>query len=123
MITVVIIGAATLLIAATASYLGLAQLEAGFASSKGIEASAVADGCMDEALYRIRRDTSYGLLTSPISLSLGNGSCIINVVDLGSNQRRITVASTVSNYSKKIEEVITLTGSVITVNSWSELSN
>lgn len=123
LIVVIIIGAATLLIAATASYLGLAQLEMGFTSSKGIEASSVADGCMDESLYRIRRDSTYGLLISPISLSLGNGSCIINIVDLGSNQRRVTVTGTVSNYNKKIEEVITVAGGVITVNSWTELSN
>jgi hypothetical protein len=123
LIVVVIIGAATLLIATTASYLGLAQLEAGFSSSKAIETSSVADGCMDETLNRIRRNTSHGLITSPISLSLGNGSCIINVVDLGSGQRRVTVAAIVGYYNKKIEEVVTLTGNVITVNSWQELSN
>lgn len=123
LLTVIIIGAATLLIAYTASVIGLEQIEQGFVSSKSLEAGSLSDGCLDETLRRIRYNTSHGLLTSPISLSLGNGSCIIDVSDLGGNQRRITVTGTVTDYSQKIEAVITLTGNAITMNSWTILDN
>jgi len=120
LLTIIIVAAATLIMAYSASLLGLGELDLGYTSQKGAEAFSVSDGCMGETLRRIRLDTSHGVGAGDISLSVSNGSCIINVTDLGSNQRRITLTGTVGDYNKKVEAEITLSGNVITINSWEE---
>jgi len=122
-LTVVIVTAAALIMAYTASMLGLGELDLGYTSQKGAEALSVADGCIEETMRRIRLNTSYGVGAGTINLSVSNGSCIINVEDLGSNQRRITVTGTTGDYNKKIQTTLTLTGNVIAINSWEEKSD
>ncbi len=122
LMTIIIVAAAVLIMAYSASLLGLGELDLGYTSQKGGEAFSVADGCMEETLRHIRLDTSY----SGGSLTTSNGSCIINVETSG-NDRTITVtASTTDEYYKKIETNITLSTDiipVITINSWEEKSD
>ncbi len=96
-LTVVIVGAATLLMAYSASLLGLGELEMGYLAQKGEEAFYVADGCVQEAMHRLRKDSGY----SGSSLNLGNGSCIISVAGSGS-ERAITVTGTLGVHTKTI---------------------
>jgi hypothetical protein len=118
-LTIVIISAAALIMAFSSSILGLGELDLGVSSSSGEEALSIADGCMDEAMRRIRLDTNY----SGDALSQTNGACIISVVPSG-NDRTITVtASTTDSYYKKLEVGITLSGNVITLNTWEEVDN
>ena len=84
---------------------------------KGGEAFSVADGCMEEALGRMRMNSAY----TGDSLNFDNGSCIITVIISGNN-RTVTVTGTVGNYSRKIESTATLTNNIVTINSWQELS-
>jgi len=121
--TVLIVASASLIMAYSAFVLGVGELDLGYTSQKGEEAFSVADGCMEESLRRIKLNTSYGVGSGAINLTTSNGSCIINVVDLGSNQRRITIEGASAEYNKKIESVITLNGSVISLDSWSEKNN
>jgi hypothetical protein len=114
LLTIVIVAAATLLMAYSASLLGLGELELGHTSQKGEEAFSVADGCMEEALRRIRVDTSY----TGGSLSVLNGSCTIAVT--GSGPYTITVTGTSGEYNKKIEAGVAVSSRVLTINSWEE---
>lgn len=123
LLIIVIVAAATLIMAYSASLLGLGELEMGYVSQKGQESLSVADGCLEETLWRIRLDQNYGLSIGEINLSVSNGSCIINVADLGNNQRRITVLGKVGDYNKNIEAEITLAGNVISIDSWQEKEN
>lgn len=122
LVTVVIIGAATLLMAYNATLLGLGELDMGFTSQRGSEAFSVADGCMEETLRRIRIDTVYGVGSGTINLTVSNGSCILDVTDLGGGQRRLVVTGTSGSYNKKLQVELTLTGNVISIDSWAELS-
>ena len=119
---VVVISAASLLMAKSAAMLGLGELELGYTSQKGAEAFSVADGCVEEALRRIKLDTNYGIGMGTINLTVSNGSCSIDIVDLGGNQRRIVVNGNVGSYNKKIQVAISLAGSIISITSWQELS-
>lgn len=119
---IVIVGAASLLMAKSAATLGLGELNLGYVSQKGAEAFSVADGCVEETLRRIRLDTTYGVGSGTINLMVENGTCEINVTDLGGGQRRVVVLGTTDSYNKKIQTEITLTGNIITVDSWEELS-
>ena len=120
LLTIVIVGASVLIMAFGASFLGLGELDLGYNSQKGEEAFFVADGCMDEALRNIRLNIGYGVGTGSISLSVENGSCIIDVTDLGGNTRMVVVTGTSGSYNKKIRSVYALSGNVITSTSWEE---
>ena len=123
LLTIIIIAAASLIMAQGSSVLGLGELELGYTSQKGAEAFSIADGCMEETLHRIHLDTNYGVGAGTINLSVDSGACTIDVADIGGNQRRVTVAGTIDNYTKKIEIELTLNGNIITINNWEEKSN
>ncbi len=118
LLTIIIVAAATLIMAYTASLLGLGELDLGYTSQKGGEAFSVADGCLEETLRRIRLDVNYSA-NATATLNVSNGSCIINVEKSGANGTT-TVTGTTSNYNKKIQATYTLSGNVITINSWQE---
>jgi hypothetical protein len=118
LIAIIVVGAATLIMAYSSSILSMGELELGYYSQKGGEAFAIADGCMEESMRRLKVDPGY----SGETLNLGNGSCTISIVPSGSD-RTITVTGSVDNYNKKIEVNITLSGQDIIVNSWEELTS
>jgi len=118
LMTIVIVSAATLIMAYTASFLGLGELDLGYTFSRDGEVFSFTDGCVNEAIYRVISDSSY----SGSSLSVSEGSCIINVTGTG-NDRTIIVTGTVGNYYKKIQTEITLSGGNAIINSWQELDN
>lgn len=122
LLVIVIVAAAILLMSFSALLLGLGELDLGYTSQKGGEAFFVADGCLEETLGRIRSEPSYGI-GEEINLSVSNGLCIINVIDIGGDQRRITVLGKSGDYNKKIEAEISLSGNVITIDSWKEKEN
>src|SRR3989338_7442802 len=91
LLTVLIIGVVALTMATSASLLGLGELELGYTYQKSGEAFSVADGCMEEAMRRLRLNANYGVGAGVITLTVASNSCTITVEDIGSNQRRITV--------------------------------
>ena len=116
LLTIVIIAAAVLIMVYNASLLGLGELDLGYTSQKGGEAQSIADGCIEEALRRIRLDANY----SGDSLNLGAGSCIMTV-STSDNISTITVTANIdSEYYKKIEVVADLNESPIVITSWKE---
>lgn len=118
LIIVIIICTAALIMAFSASLLGLGGLEASYTYQQGSEAQALADGCAEEALYRLKLDSSY----DGGNLVLDNGSCIIEVVDpVGPVDRQITVTATTGQYYKKVQLAVSLSGGV-DVLSWSDVA-
>jgi len=120
LVVIVIVAAVGLLVAQSASFLGLGELGLGYTSQKGGEAFALADGCMEEAFRRIRLDTSY---TGNPSLTVVNGSCTISVVVSGSDRTITVIGNTTDEYYATIESQISLFGNVITINSWAQKEN
>ena len=115
LLIVIIVGASTLIMAISSALLGMGELDLGYTMGRSEETLVLTDGCVEEALLQIKRNTSY----IGESLVLSNGSCIISVVSSGSD-RIITVVGTVENYNKKIEVTLTLSGNQIIINSWKE---
>ena len=128
LLTVIIIGAAALILAYGAAMLGLGALEAGYVEQRGQGAFAAADGCMEEALRHLRLDPAYcSISCSTFSFTGGNPTCTISIIDLGGGQRQITGTGSVTagseNYRKTIRMSVTIgAGNRITVNSWQEIS-
>ncbi len=115
LIVVAIIGAAALIMAFSASWFGVVDLDTSYLAKKGQEVSTIADGCMDNALQRLKFDVNY----SGEILSIGGGQCIISVAVNGGG-RTITVNASSGNYNQGLIVNVTLSGNIITVNSWQE---
>jgi hypothetical protein len=117
LITVVIIGAAALIIAKNVSLLNLGELDMAVMADKGDEALVIADGCVEETIRRFTLDPNYS--ANDYELELGNGNCVINTSDDG-DARTITVVSRVGDYYQEINAEITLSDGGIILNSWQE---
>lgn len=115
LLTVLIIGAATLIMAVSASFLSMGELDLGYTAQKGGETFALTDGCMEDALRHLRIDNGYIGGT----LNFGAKSCIINITANGLD-KTVNVVGTFGNYNKEIEVDLTLSGNVIAINSWIE---
>ena len=123
LLTIIIVSAATLIMAVATSFLGLGELELGYTSQRGGEALSLAEGCLEETLRRTRLDVNYSANTTT-TLTISNGSCIIYIERSGLNATT-TVLGTVTggdyNYNKKVRATYTLSGNVITLDSWNEV--
>ncbi|MFH1522566.1 MAG: hypothetical protein ABIE43_01960 [Patescibacteria group bacterium] len=116
---IVILTAAIFIMAYSASLLGLGELDMSYTAQKGAEVFSIADGCMEEALHRLKIDLGY----NGDSLNLGSGSCIISV-ETNENIRTITITANIDEkYYKKIQSNVTIDNREITVNSWEEKDN
>ncbi len=115
LIVVAIIGAVALIMSFSASWFGVVDLDTSYLAKKGQEVSSLADGCMDNALQRLKFDVNY----SGETLSVGGGSCIISVTVNGSG-RTIDVNASSGNYNQGLTVSLTLSGNIITINSWQE---
>lgn len=115
LLTVIIISAAALLMAFSASILGIGDADMGYTAQKANQAQALATGCVEESLRRLQIDSGWAGAT----LSLTDGSCIISVVPSGNN-RAITVSASADDFNKKILVQATVSSSLVTVSSWQE---
>mgnify|MGYP007123701188 CR=1 FL=1 len=118
LLTIIIVGASALIMAFSASILGLGELDMGYISQQGAETLAIADGCMEESLERLRNDASY----AGGSLSLGDGSCIITVSTSGNNSTTTVTANIDSKYFKKIRTTADINNGIVSIDSWEELT-
>ncbi len=119
-LTVIIISAAVLLMAYSASILGLGDLEFSVAADKSNEAIILTDGCVEEVFRRIILDNNYTATNE--NLTVGGNYCIINVNGSVSS-KNIVVSGFIDDYSNKVEVQISISSNnVIQVNSWKESS-
>ncbi len=121
LLVVLVIGAASLIIAFTASFVGIFATESSYASARTQQAFAVAQGCMDETFRRIALDETYGVGAGQLNLVVGNGSCIIEVTDTGGSTRQVAVTGTVQNYNALLSATITRNGRSIQLTDWEQL--
>jgi uncharacterized protein YdiU (UPF0061 family) len=115
--TIVIVSAAALTMALTASFIGFGELDSGYTNDKANEALSLTDGCMEEALTRLRTESGY--LGEVLALSSGN--CTISVVTLSGVSTITVIAQTTEGYSRTLEAVVSKTGRTLSVISWNEI--
>lgn len=127
LMTILLVGAATLIMAMNAIWLGINDLEVGQLHEVSGNVEVQADTCIEEALVRIKKDSSYGVGSGAMVVSVLDDVCTITVTDLGSNQRRVEVLASVDGeYHKRYEVELTLSGSVLkdmTIDAWEELTD
>ncbi len=118
LILVLVLGAAALGLALSSSGLGLGELDTAVLSARGGEVLAAAEGCLEDALERLRLNPSY----SGSNLTLGEASCIITIT--GSTTKTIEVQATLGEVGKRLRATATPgANNSLTLNSWEELAN
>lgn len=119
-VVIVIMGAALLIVSLSGLVIGLGERESGYSFQKSGEASTLADGCMDEAYLRLRRNASYGIGSGSMPFTAPNGSCTIQVSDLSGGQRQIDVTATADIYVSHIRSTVQTSSGTVSILSWEE---
>lgn len=114
MSTVLIISAIVIAIAVSTSLIGIGEGKTGLLHFNGSNTLFLAEGCMEDALLKLRTNASYtgGTITRP------EGSCSITVS--GSGTYTITVTTTNQSTTRQIQTTATRSGKVA-ISSWKEL--
>lgn len=113
--TILVISVVVLAIALTVTYLAIGEGQTALAQSKGEDALQFSEGCMEDALLKIRSNPSYagGTISRP------EGTCTITVVKAG-NVYTVTSTAAGTLYKRSIQVVVTRASSLV-ITSWQEL--
>lgn len=112
LITVLIVSAITIIVAATTIFLGLSESLLGFSADRSHEAFQLAESCAEEAYFRLKKDFSF----SSETLIFDSGSCSISITGSGGqNSTRVIVASStistsIASFTRRVNSNITLIG-------------
>lgn len=121
-VTVLIVSAIVLTLAVTAAFLAIDELLLTSAVSQSQAALHLADGCADEAAFRLKRNPSYAGGTVPFA----GGSCTVSISGSG-NTRTVTSTVVLGDFTRTVQTSVTLTTNVagntngIDVTQWQEL--
>lgn len=119
--TVVIISGITLAIATTIALSGINEMFSGTDLSKTHEVLEIADGCAEEAYFRLKKNPSYTGGTIPYA----GGNCTATISGSGSS-RTITSSATLDDFTRTISSEVTFTSNIagntegIDLTEWSE---
>ena len=98
LISVILVAAVVLIYALSLSHSNILSMQATTAKNLSTEVFHLANTCMEEALMRLRRDSSY---TGSV-LNLTEGTCTISIVAVSDN-RVITVGANQGDYYQSLE--------------------
>jgi len=120
--TVMVVFFVSLLVAVSVQYLGLGELQHGFTGNLSEQAFALADGCSDLGLQRLRMNASY----TGEMVTVDDDQCVITVTG-GGGTRQIDVAGTVNGtFTRKIRLNLSITTASprnnVTMTGWQELT-
>lgn len=110
LIAVIILGTTITVIS-----LGIGEGQSSLALSNGEATLHFVEGCMEDALLKIRANAAYagGTTTQP------EGTCTISVSQVGTTYT-VTATSTATTYRRTIQAVVTRSSS-LTISSWKEM--
>lgn len=116
LMTTLIVLAVALVVVGSVSLLSIGEAESGLALSKGEGSLFFVEGCMEDAILKIKINSSYlgGTITHP------EGSCAIIVSQSGNSYTVTATTDNTTQYKRVIRVILTRTSS-ITVNSWQEI--
>ena len=89
------------------------NLKSTLALKKGIQSREIARSCAEIAIIQIQRDVNY----SGETLSIGNGSCIIEISEIDGG-REITVNANLDGYEKGHVIQTEILGHAVSIKSW-----
>lgn len=118
LISIIIIGAATMAVAITLLTTGTDAQRSVLVSQQAGQARQLSNACVEEALQKIHDLTSF---TGSGSVTLGTGSCTYTVASTGASTRTIATTGTVGGVVRKAMVYVTINTSNISITSWQEV--
>ncbi len=111
---ILILTAVVLGIIVTVAQLGIGEGQVSLALSKGEDTLHFVEGCMEDALLKIRSNVSYagGTITRP------EGTCSITVSTVGSTYT-VTATTTATPYKRTVQAVA-IRGTTMSLTRWKE---
>lgn len=121
LISILTISAIALAISVSISLQSIDNAKVLVGSKSSQKTLKIAEGCVEEAILRIKRDD----FTSPISLNIGDGSCVITIPAPVGNLYAVTVVATLTetgnDYIKSITSNIEKAGDSVVQIDWQEI--
>lgn len=120
LISILVVSAISLAIAMSITLLGIGEAKSSDDYKNGQVTLAIAQGCGEETLLRIRNDDAY----IGGSLNVGGGSCTIVVTGMGQDKTIDITATTdsVNNFEKVIRITAKRAEKSINIVSWEEIN-
>ncbi len=120
LISVFIISALTILIASSASLVGIGESNVGLQESQSWGAFYLANLCAEQALMKLKENSNY---TGNETLTFENGSCeIYEVLGGGNENREVRVFGSAFGQIRKIRIEINLINPEMQIKSWQEVT-
>ena len=116
LLTTLIVLAVALVTVGSVSLLSIGEAESGLALSKGENSLQFVEGCMEDAIFKIKVNQNY----AGGNISRPEGNCVITVSEVG-NSYTLTATTDSSVQYKRIVKVVLTRGNAITINSWQEI--
>lgn len=118
LITVLIVGAASLAIGLGILLTSTDSQKAVLSEQRSAQARSLAVSCIEEALQQIHDTTSF---TGTNNLTFGTDSCTYTVTNTGGSNRQVDATGTVGGVVRKIQVYATIGASSISITSWQEV--
>ena len=116
LVSILLIGALTLLIAVGASLRSLGLGDTSFANESSYQADIFAESCVEHTLYILAVDPTY---TGDETLPIGDESCHVSAVVVAtSSEYTFVTESTIARYVQRISVDAVLSGSSTQIMSW-----
>lgn len=115
LVTILIIAAIALSLALSVSLVSVSSLLTDLGERQSDVSLAAAEGCVEDTLVRLVRDSSY----AGGSLGIGHAVCTVGVTGAGGS-RTIQVTSTVATFTRKLRVDVSLQGGRVSVTDWQE---
>ena len=122
LVTVLVISAIMLTLGLFTSAAAINEMMAGFSWDQAERALQITDACVDEAVFRLKSDSSY----TGGTLSVNGGTCTSSVTGSGST-RTVTSTGTLGDFTKKISATATFvtniagTANTVDLTHWEEI--
>ena len=117
--SVIVIGTIGLVIAGSLILLSISSLKGTIATRQSAQAVALNNACEEKALFLIKQTPSY---SGSDQIILNFQTCSFTVVDLGGNNRLVTVNSIIGNVIRRTQISLTVdSNSNITIDYWREV--
>jgi uncharacterized protein (UPF0333 family) len=120
LVSVLVVGAIGVSIAASLILLGLGSSRASFAIQQSNQAKALANACAESALQQINNSTPF---EGSGNLSIGQGNCAYTVIKLIGANREIESFGTMGTIVRKNKIIIDAINPQINIVSWQEVGD
>lgn len=118
MVTVLIIMAVVAITTTTVTLLSIGEAQSSFALFKGEETLSFIEGCVEDALLKIR--TSAGL-SGTFNIERPEGICSITVVSKVGSAWTIDMTTQDTTYKRTVQVSLNRLSTGITITSWKEI--